>query len=96
MWIFRRAALNELRLMTNGWNFSAEIKLEASHKLRKRFAEIHIPYRERVGMTHNIRPFRIGGENSLFIIYKRISQLYRAYLMRSTEDQIRAQRDKKP
>ena len=93
MWIFRRATLSELRLTTNGWNFSPEIKLEAAHKLGKRFAEVHIPYRERVGMTHNVRPFRIGGENSLFIMYKRVSQLYRKYLMRTTEDQIRAQRD---
>jgi glycosyltransferase involved in cell wall biosynthesis len=92
MWIFRREALSELRIMANGWNFSAEIKLEASFKLRRRFAEIHIPYRDRVGMTHNVRPFRIGGENCLFILYKRLSQLYRAYLMRQTEDQIRAAR----
>lgn len=92
MWVFRKSALRELRLMTNGWNFSAEIKLEAAFKLRKRFAEIHIPYQDRVGMTHNVRPFRIGGENCLFILYKRFSQLYRAYLMRQTEDQIRAAR----
>jgi glycosyltransferase involved in cell wall biosynthesis len=92
MWIFRKSALSELRLIANGWNFSAEIKLEAAHKLGGRFAEIHIPYRERVGMTHNVRPFRIGGENALFIMYKRISQLYRAYAMRNSEDQIRARR----
>jgi glycosyltransferase involved in cell wall biosynthesis len=92
MWIFRKSALSELRLVANGWNFSAEIKLESAHKLGRRFAEIHIPYRERVGMTHNVRPFRIGGENALFIVYKRISQLYRAYAMEKTEDQIRARR----
>ncbi len=92
MWVFRKSVLPELRLMTNGWNFSAEIKLEAAHKLGKRFAEIHIPYRERVGMTHNVRPFRIGGEALLFIFYKRVSQLYRQWFMRSTEDQIRAAR----
>lgn len=92
MWLFRRSVLSELRLVANGWNFSAEIKLEARHKLGGRFAEIHIPYRDRVGMTHNVRPFRIGGENSLFIFYKRVSQLYRKHLMRDTEDQIRAAR----
>lgn len=92
MWMFRKSALSELRLVTNGWNFSAEIKLEAMHKLGRRFAEIHIPYSERVGMTHNVRPFRVGGENCLFIFYKRGSQLYRKYLMHSTEDQIRAAR----
>lgn len=92
MWIFRKPVLSELRVVTNGWNFSAEIKLEAAFKLGGRFAEIHIPYRDRVGMTHNVRPFRIGGENSLFILYKRLSQLYRKYLMRQTEDQIRAAR----
>jgi glycosyltransferase involved in cell wall biosynthesis len=94
MWIFRKPVLNELRLMTNGWNFSPEIKLEASYKLGKRFTELHIPYRDRVGMTHNVRPFRIGGENCAFIFYKRVSQLYRAYFMKRTEDQIRATRDK--
>jgi glycosyltransferase involved in cell wall biosynthesis len=94
MWVFRKPVLNELRLMTNGWNFSAEIKMEAAFKLRKRFAEIHIPYQDRVGMTHNVRPFRIGGENCLFILYKRFSQLYRAYLMKQTEDQIRTARRK--
>ena len=94
MWVFRKAVLSELRLMTNGWNFSAEIKLEARYKLRKRFAEIHIPYQDRVGMTHNVRPFRIGGENSMFIFYKRISQLYRTWIMKRSEDQIRTTRKK--
>lgn len=94
MWVFRKPVLSELRVMTNGWNFSAEIKLEAAYKLGKRFAELHIPYQERVGMTHNVRPFRIGGENCLFIFYKRVSQLYRTYLMKQSEDQIRTARKK--
>lgn len=93
MWVFRKPVLNELRLVTNGWNFSAEIKLEAVHKLGARFSELHIPYSERVGMTHNVRPFRIGGEALLFMFYKRASQLYRRYVMSSTEDQVRAARD---
>lgn len=92
MWVFRKTALNELRLMTNGWNFSAEIKLEAAHKLGRRFAEYHIPYRERVGMTHNVRPFRIGAENCLFIFYKRGSQVYRRYWLKASEDQMRSSR----
>lgn len=92
MWVFRKAILPELHLVTYGWNFSAEIKLEAAHKLGKRFAEIHVPYSERVGMTHNVRPFRIGGEAILFIAYKRCSQLYRTFFMRGNEDQIRAAR----
>jgi glycosyltransferase involved in cell wall biosynthesis len=92
MWIFRRSALPGLRLVANGWNFSAEIKLEAAWKLGPRFEEVHVPYRERVGMTHNLRPFRIGGENCLFIFYKRGSQLYRKYCMRTSEEQMRAAR----
>src|SRR5262249_15354085 len=62
LWIFRRAALSELRLVSNGWNFWAEIRLEAAWKLGQRFAESPVPSRGRVGMTHNPRPFRIGGE----------------------------------
>jgi glycosyltransferase involved in cell wall biosynthesis len=89
MWIFRRSVLPELRLVSNGWNFSPEIKLEAAWKLGRRFAELHVPYRERVGMTHNLRPFRIGGESCLFILYKRGSYLYRRYVMKQTEDELR-------
>ena len=89
MWIFRRAILPELRLVANSWNFSPEIKLEAACKLGARFAEVHVPYRERVGMTHNVRPFRLGTENCLFILYKRGSQLYRKYWMHKAEDEIR-------
>jgi hypothetical protein len=40
-------------------------------------------------MTHNLRPFRIGGENCLFIAYKRGSQLYRRYVMQRSEDELR-------
>jgi len=89
MWLFRKSALRELRLATNGWNFSAEIKLEAAHKLGRRFAEIHIPYRERVGITHTLRPFRVGGESALFIFYKRCSQIYRRYIDRREDDELR-------
>lgn len=92
MWVFRKSVLDEMRVVSNGWNFSAEIKLEAAFKLGSRFAEIHVPYTERVGMTHNVRPFRIGAENCLFIFYKRGSQLYRKHWLTSTEDQMRARR----
>src|SRR5258708_5202718 len=90
MWVFRKSVLNELRVITNGWNFSAEIKLEAMNKLGHRFGEIRVPYRERVGMTHNVRPFRIGGEACLFFFFKRVLQLYRRDFFRTSEDQIRA------
>ncbi len=92
MWIFRREILPQLRLATNGWNFSAEIKLEAAHKLRRRFAELHIPYRERVGITHTLRPFRVGGENALFIFYKRCSQFYRRHIDPRDDDELRGAR----
>lgn len=92
MWIFRKSILPQLRLATNGWNFSAEIKLEAAHKLRRRFAELHIPYRERVGITHTLRPFRVGGENALFIFYKRCSQFYRSHIDPRDEDELRGAR----
>jgi glycosyltransferase involved in cell wall biosynthesis len=89
MWLFRKSILPELRLATNGWNFSAEIKLEAAHKLGRRFAEVHIPYRERVGITHTLRPFRVGGENALFIFYKRCSQIYRRYIDHREDEELR-------
>jgi hypothetical protein len=69
LWVFRRAALERLRLTSDGMAFSQEIKLEA---LRRglRFAETHIPYGDRLG-TVKLRRWRDGFANLAFLVRRR-------------------------
>lgn len=62
MWVFRRRCLSQLRLLSNSWNLSEEIKLEAYRRLRGKFAEYPIPYRERLGDT-KLMPWKVGLQN---------------------------------
>ena len=70
MWVMRRAALERLRLTSDGMAFSEEIKLEALLK-RLEFGEFHIPYGERVG-TIKLRKWRDGLANLAFLVRKRV------------------------
>jgi glycosyltransferase involved in cell wall biosynthesis len=69
MWVFRRRALERMRLTSNGMAFSEEIKLEALLR-GLRFGEGHIPYGERVGAV-KLQKWRDGYENLLFLVRKR-------------------------
>jgi glycosyltransferase involved in cell wall biosynthesis len=69
MWVFRRRALERMRLTSNGMAFSEEIKLEALLR-GLRFGEGHIPYGERVGEV-KLQKWRDGYENLLFLVRKR-------------------------
>jgi glycosyltransferase involved in cell wall biosynthesis len=71
MWIFYRSLLNDFVLKSNGMPFSEEIKLEAI-KRKKRFAEIHIKYEDRLG-TVKLNRWKDGFSNLLFIVKKRIT-----------------------
>ncbi len=62
MWVFRRSCLGELNIQSDSWNLSEEIKIEALTKLKSRFAEFPIPYRERLGETKLI-PWKVGIQN---------------------------------
>jgi dolichol-phosphate hexosyltransferase len=69
MWVFRRAALERLKLVSDGMAFSEEIKLEAL--LRGfRFGEEHIDYGVRLGEI-KLRKWRDGFENLAFLVRKR-------------------------
>lgn len=70
MWVFRRACLPRLSLLSDTWNFSEEIKLQAYMNLGPKFAEFHIPYRERLGETKLI-PWKVGVQNITYMLAMR-------------------------
>jgi len=69
MWVFRRRALERLRLTSDGMAFSEEIKLEAVLK-GLRFGEDHIPYGARLGEV-KLQKWRDGWINLAFLVRKR-------------------------
>jgi len=69
MWVFRRNALERLRLTSDGMAFSEEIKLEALLK-GLRFGEDHIPYGVRTGEV-KLQKWRDGWYNLSFLVRKR-------------------------
>jgi len=69
MWVFRRPALERMRLTSDGMAFSEEIKLEALLKGLK-FGEGHIPYGARVGEV-KLQKWRDGWNNLAFLVRKR-------------------------
>ena len=70
MWVFRRSALERLRLTSDGMPLSEEIKIEAfTRGLRAR--EVPIRYRARVGEV-KLNSFRDGWRNLVFLFRKRL------------------------
>ncbi len=62
MWAMRREAWVQLDPVSDGWNFSEEIKVRAAEAFGPRCGEYHIHYAERLGETH-VAPLRVGLEN---------------------------------
>ena len=69
MWIFRKDALQKIKLTSNGMPLSQEIKIEAFKKLRAK--EVDSSYYKREGEV-KLRIFRDGWENFKHLITKRI------------------------
>lgn len=70
MWVFRRTALERLRLTSDGMPLSEEIKIEAfTRGLRAK--ELPIRYRARVGEV-KLNSFRDGWRNLSFLFKKRL------------------------
>ena len=70
MWVFRREALNRMKLTSDGMAFSEEIKIEAIRNKEIGFREMSINYSQRVGEI-KLRPWRDGIANILFLFQKR-------------------------
>jgi glycosyltransferase involved in cell wall biosynthesis len=74
MWVFRRSVLPTLRLTSNGMALSEEIKIEAIERLGKRFAEVGIDYRPRIGEV-KLQKWRDGWLNLSFLFNKRFGRV---------------------
>lgn len=69
MWVFRRDVLESLRVHSDGMAFSEELKLEVLRG-RRRFREVPIAYRSRVGQK-KIRSVRDAIRNEVWLLRKR-------------------------
>ena len=72
MWVFRRDILDNLRLDSNIWPFSHELKLEACYFNKCRWRELPIQYRVRAGKTKLLSGWEVGFTDLFHIIKKRI------------------------
>jgi len=70
MWVFRRAILKDMKLVSDGMAFSEEIKIEAILNPAVRFGEISIQYSSRLGET-KLNAWRDGFQNIVFLLKKR-------------------------
>jgi glycosyltransferase involved in cell wall biosynthesis len=70
MWVFRRAILADMRLLSDGMAFSEEIKIEALKNRRIRFEEISIQYSSRLGEI-KLNAWRDGFANLWWLVRKR-------------------------
>jgi glycosyltransferase involved in cell wall biosynthesis len=70
MWVFRRAILSDMNLVSDGMAFSEEIKIEAIRNRRIRFEEISIQYSSRLGEI-KLNPWRDGLHNLWFLVARR-------------------------
>ena len=70
MWVIRTAILPKLHLISDGWNFSEEIKIEAMLHPEVRFGECHIDYHERIGEV-KLNMWSDGFENLMFLVKRR-------------------------
>ena len=70
MWVFRRRALDKMKLVSDGMAFSEEIKIEAILNRHIGFREIFINYSQRVG-ENKLQMWRDGFQNTAFLFKKR-------------------------
>ena len=70
MWVFERASLEEMHLISDGMAFSEEIKIEAIRRKSIGFKEIYIDYSNRMGEI-KLKPWKDGFRNLVFLLRKR-------------------------
>ena len=72
MWMFRKDILDRLKLHSNSWPLSHEIKIEACYYGGCRWKEVSIRYRVRLGQTKLLNGWRVGFADLLHIAKKRV------------------------
>jgi len=70
MWVFRRSALEHLKLTDDGMPLSEEIKIEAFRREQVKAREVDIDYRPRIGEI-KLNAWGDGKKNLLFLFGKR-------------------------
>ncbi len=84
MWVFRKQCLGGIKLVSNNWDFSEEIKIEAIRNPDIQFGEYPIVYRERIGET-KMFPWTVALSNVVFLFWKRLITLGRPQSVRARE-----------
>jgi len=74
MWVFRKSILGSLKLTSDSWPFSHEIKIEACYFNKRRWKEVAIRYRARSGQTKLLSGWKVGLVDLLHLMKKRISR----------------------
>ena len=74
MWVFRKSILSSLKLTSDSWPFSHEIKIEACYFNKCRWKEVAIRYRTRSGQTKLLSGWKVGLVDLLHLMKKRISR----------------------
>ena len=72
MWLFRKDILSKLRLHSNSWPLSHEIKIEACYYGKCPWTEVSIRYRARTGETKLLNGWKVGLIDLLHIANKRL------------------------
>jgi glycosyltransferase involved in cell wall biosynthesis len=72
MWMFRKSILNGLRLHSDSWPLSHEIKIEACYYAKCRWKETPIRYSPRVGQTKLLNGWKVGFLDMFHIAKKRV------------------------
>jgi glycosyltransferase involved in cell wall biosynthesis len=72
MWVFRRDALNKMKLRSNGMAFSEEIKIEAMCNPSIGFEEVSVGFSNRLGKK-KLQPWKDGITNLTFLFRKRFA-----------------------
>lgn len=75
MWVFKKSAFKKMRLVSNGWNLSEEIKIEAVSNPEIKFNEFHINYHQREGFS-KLPKIKTGIDNILFLFRKKYRQTF--------------------
>jgi len=77
MWIFKTDLLRKINLQSIGMEFSTEIKIKSWKKAEK-FAEISLPYRQRIdGSVSVLNPLKDGSRILLFLLRARFKSFYK-------------------
>lgn len=71
MWVFRKDILDKLKLGSNIWPFSHELKLEACYFNKCHWREVPVRYKARIGQTKLLSGWKVGFTNLFHIIRKR-------------------------